>query len=703
MGMMERMRGSEPARRAQIAVAGLLVIGALVVAFNLWPLPWGAAIRGLVLGMLTALLALGLALVYRANRVLNFAQADLGSVPTSLAVALVVFSHWPYPVGFVVGLVVAVALGAIVELAIVRRFRHASRLVLTVATLGITQILVVLGILLPRWWGRNAASERLPQMFPWKLDIGPFRLLANDFVALVVAPVVMVMVALFLNRTRIGVAVRASAERSDRANMLGIPVARLSTIVWALAAALSFVALFLRAGILGAPIGSAFDVSNLLFAMAALVIGRLHHLPTVALAGIGIGFVDYWVQWHAQSPLLVVPMVSALLLAVLLFQRRSVSRRDSDATSSWRGAEEVRPLSIALARLPLMRAVRWGGAALLAAALVVLPTVLRVDRLIQLTEVVIFVVIGLSLMVLTGWAGQISLGQMGFVAVGGAVSALCTSRWHVDLTLALIIGALAGAIAALLVGLPALRLQGLYLAVTTLAFGLSVSSWLLNDRFFGWIPTERLRVAPLFGRIEVDTPTRFYAYSLVVMGLVVLAVRGIRRSRAGRVIVALRENERAAQSFSIATVRAKLSAFMLSGAIAGLAGGLFVHSQHAFSLSQFGVGQSFGVFTAAIIGGLGSVTGAVIGAVYTRGTLRLPSLEWRLLSTSVGVLIILLVMPGGLGSQVTKLRDLLAKGAQRLHHERSPDPVVEVEAPAAGGAAPPNPLNGPADEGMQTV
>lgn len=686
MGMYARMRGSDTGRRASFAALAAAVVVALVIAFNLWPLPWGAAVRGLVLGMLNALLAIGLALVYRANRVLNFAQADLGSVPTSLAVALVVFSHWPYPLGFVVGLVVAVALGAIVELTIVRRFRNASRLVLTVATLGITQLLTVLGILVPRWWGRNAASERLPQMFPWKLDIGPFRLLSNDFVALIVAPIVMVLVALFLNRTRIGVAVRAAAERSDRANMLGIPVARLSTIVWALAAALSFIALFLRAGILGAPIGSAFDVTNLLFAMAALVIGRLHHLPTVAAAGIGIGFLDYWVQWHAQSPLLVVPMVSAVLLAVLLFQRRSLSRRDNDVTSSWRGAEEVRPLAPDVARLPLMRLVRWGGAALIVVALVYLPIVLRVDRLIQLTEVVIFAVIGLSLMVLTGWAGQISLGQMGFVAVGAAVSALCTSRWHVDLSLALVIGGVAGAAAALLVGLPALRLQGLYLAVTTLAFGLSVSSWLLNDRFFGWIPATRLKVPPLFGRLDVDTPTRFYAYSLVVLCLVILAVRGIRRSRAGRVIVALRENERAAQSFSVPTIRAKLAAFMLSGAIAGIAGGLFVHSNHAFSLTQFSVGQSFGVFTAAIIGGLGSVSGAIIGAIYTRGTLRLPSLEWRLLSTSVGVLIILLVMPGGLGSQVTKLRDLLGKAAKRLHSHSSESasaPVSPVDAPSA--------------------
>src|SRR5262249_16561270 len=151
---------------------------------------------------------------------------------------------WAYGLGFLVGLVCAIVLGALVELIFVRRFRNASRLVLTVATLGITLLLAALSILLPRWWGKNAASERLPQAFGFKCDIRPVRLLSNDFVALAIAPIAMGLVALFLNKTRTGTAVRASAERSDRANMLGIPVARLSTIVWALAAALSYLALF---------------------------------------------------------------------------------------------------------------------------------------------------------------------------------------------------------------------------------------------------------------------------------------------------------------------------------------------------------------------------------------------------------------------------------------------------------------------------
>ncbi len=130
-----------------------------------------------------------------------------------------------------------------------------------------------------------------------------------------------------------------------------------------------------------------------------------------------------------------------------------------------------------------------------------------------------YAIIGLSLVVLTGWAGQISLGQMGFVAIGAAVAGKCTSEWNLDLNLALLAGGAAGAVAAFVVGLPALRLRGLYLAVTTLVFALAVSSWLLNDLFFGWVPRQRLERPPLFGRIDISTPTRYYVFTLVVLAI----------------------------------------------------------------------------------------------------------------------------------------------------------------------------------------
>ncbi len=656
MGVSFTGRGADQLQRAAWQL--LPAFGLVAVQLIFFGMPAGAWVRGVVLGLLIALLAMGMALVYRANRVINFAQADLGFVPTSLAVGLIVFSGLPYLFGFGVGLVAAVALGAIVELAFVRRFATASRLVLTVATIGITQLLAVLALLVPRMWDQSAASQRIPPPLDWKLTIGTFILSADDLIAMIVAPLAMVGVAVFLGATRLGTAIRGSAERSERALMLGIPVAWLSTLVWAIAAGLSFLALFLRAGILGVPLGAALSLSTLVLALAALVIGRLRYLPTVATAAVALGILEYGVAWNASSPLLVTPIIGAAVLAALLLQRRQYGRADRDEAAAWRLADEVRPLQPWIARLPLVRLMRWGTATAIIVGLALIPLLLRTDQIIKATAVAVFAVIGLSLVVLSGWAGQISLGQMAFVAIGAAVSGKGTISWNVDMSLSLLLGGAAGAGAALIVGLPALRLRGLYLAVTTLVFALAVNSWLLNRQFFDWVPQERVERLPLFGRIDVSTPTRFYIYTLVVLALVYLALRGIRHSRTGRAIVALRENELAAQAFSVSPVPVKLTAFTISGFVAGIAGGLFVQLSQSFDLSSYGAAVSLDVFTAAVVGGLGSLFGGVLGAVFLRGSQWfITAPEWRLLSSALGVLIVLLIIPGGLASLVIKIRD----------------------------------------------
>ena len=635
------------------------LIGVQLVFFGV---PAGAFIRGTVLGLLTALLAIGMALVYRANRVINFAQADLGNVPAALAVGLVVFSGLPYLLGLGIGLVSAVALGAVVELALVRRFVRSPRLVLTVATLGITQLLGVLGIMLPRLWGENAASQRVDPPLDWKLTIGTFILNANDLVALVVAPVAMVAVGLFLSRTRMGTAVRTSAERTERASLLGIPTGRLSTLVWMIAAAMSFLALFLRAGILGVPIGNALSVNELVLALAALVIGRLRNLPTIALAAVALGILEYGIAWNASSPLLVAPFIAVAVMAALLLQRRGTTRLDQDTTASWRLADEIVELDPAVARVRTVRLLRWSVYGVVAAAVVLAPVLLRSDQVIKLSAVTVYALVGLSLVVLTGWAGQISLGQFALVGIGAAVGTKLTTEWNVDLILALVAAGAVGAVAAFVVGLPALRLRGLYLAVVTLVFALSVSAWLLNDRFFGWIPDRRLERVPLFGRIDIETPTRFYAYSVAVLILVFVAVRGIRRSRTGRAIIALRDNERGAQSFAVPAVRVKLVAFSISGAIAGVAGALFAQLNHSFDITSYQPSRSLEVFSASIVGGLGAPFGAVLGAVWIKGAeWFITADEWRFLSTAVGQLLVLLVVPGGLAALVIRIRDHLGR------------------------------------------
>jgi branched-chain amino acid transport system permease protein len=671
------------------AVAAASIVAVVAVQLVWFPMPAGSWVRGGVLGLLDAMLAMGMALIYRANRVVNFAQADLGAVPTAFAAALILFWGWPYLLGLGAGLAIAVVLGVVVEMAIIRRFQHAPRLVLTVATLGVTQLLVVLGLLVPRWWDRNLASERIAPPVDWKLTIGGFILNANDLIALIVAPAAMAGVALFLSRSRLGLAVRASSERSDRASMLGIPVARINTVVWAMAAALAYLALFLKSGITGVPLGTAVGLPTLLQALAALVIGRFERLPTIACMAVALGILRAGVLWNADTPFLAYPIMAGVMFVVLLVQRGGSSRREQDTTSSWRGAEEIRPLSAAARADGWVSTIRWTLIALVVMTVVLFPVVFGVDLVIKGTALLIFAIIGMSLVVLTGWAGQLSLGQMGIVGVGAAVAATLTWRWNVDLTLTLVAGGIAGGLAAFAVGVPALRLRGLYLAVTTFAFGLTVEYWLLNDRFFGWFPTDRrVERPPLFGRIDISSPTRFYAFTVVVLVLVTAALRSIRRSRTGRAIVAMRENERAAQSYAVAPARTKLTAFVVSGVVAGIGGALFAHLNQSFSVSSYGTQESFAVFTSAVIGGLGSLGGALLGALYLRGTRWfITSSEWLILSSGLGVLFVLLVLPGGLGSLWVRIRDAVVRRLVPVD-ESSLTGAPETAAAAAAAEVP---------------
>ena len=395
----------------------------MTVQLVFFQVPAGAWIRGVVIGMLTALLAIGLALVYRANRIVNFAQADLGFLPVSLVIGLVVFWGWPWGVGLIAGLLGAIVLGAVVEFAFVRRFRHTSRLVLTVATIGITQLLAVGALLMPRWWGQRPTSQRIPAPFDTTVTIGTFVLGANDLIALVAAPLAMAAVAFFLDRTRVGIAIRATAERSDRAAMLGIPVSRLATLTWVVASLLSFVALFLRAGILGVPWGTAIGATALVPAIAASAIGQLA------------------TSRRSRSPRSRSACSSTASRGTR--RARSSSRRSSaprcssrcsPGTSRWGGPTCRRrrrggsPRRSGRSPCPGRRCRRWSAIRLaswivLVGCALALPAVLRVDQVIKATPSSPSRWSCVSLVVLTGWAGQISLGQVAFFAIGAATSA----------------------------------------------------------------------------------------------------------------------------------------------------------------------------------------------------------------------------------------------------------------------------------------
>jgi branched-chain amino acid transport system permease protein len=189
-----------------------------------WPAPIGVLVQGVVIGGLTALIAFGIALIYRANRIINFAAGDLGGVSASLAVLLIVGPGIPYFLAFPIGVASAVVVGAVVEFLVIRPFFKAPRLILTVVTIGLSLLFAAFGQLLPLAFDITTPPQSFPSPFSFQFAIGQTIFTGNDVIALVAVPVVILLLAAFFRYTRIGIAVRASAENSDRAFLLGIPV-----------------------------------------------------------------------------------------------------------------------------------------------------------------------------------------------------------------------------------------------------------------------------------------------------------------------------------------------------------------------------------------------------------------------------------------------------------------------------------------------
>jgi branched-chain amino acid transport system permease protein len=624
----------------------------------------------------------------------NFAQGDLGAVPAIFAILLVAQDapggapDWmtgiPYPIAIVVGLLAAVLLGFIVERTLINRFCRAPRLVLTVATIGIAQLLTALALFMPSWFGfKNVSRPQLDPPFDTRVEIGGVFFNDNDLMVFVVVPLALAALALFMRYTRVGIAIRGAAERSDRAATLGVPVGRIQTTVWVITTVLAFVTVFLRAGVSSFPIGSALGVTVLIRALAAVVLGHMDDFPRIAAAAIGIGIVEQAIVFDTGRDLYVFPVLFLIIVVGLLTERRTTGNRVEDQTvSSWQAAREVRPIPTELRSIPI---VRWGNAAPFAVALVFvisLPLWLSDSRLVIATVTAIFSIVAVSLVLLTGWAGHVSLGQMAFAAVGGAVGAWVTQDAGWDLGFALLAAGLVGAALAGVVGIPAARAGGLTLAVTTLALAPAVLFWLLNPEFFDWVPRGRFTTDPtLFGRVEIQSQMSFYYLTLSLLALAISAAYGIRRSRTGRVLIALRENPRAAEAYGINALRTMLAGFAVSGFFAAVAGVLLVHHQHMISQTisnnPFSAEASLRVFSIVVIGGMASVPGAILGAVYVFGMQYYMLPEWRFLATGIGLLFILLVLPGGLGAGLAEARDGMLRWYARRRNILVPSLVAD--------------------------
>jgi branched-chain amino acid transport system permease protein len=651
-----------PARATAGVLIGLAVWGLLDLALP-HGAPLGIIVQGAVLGSVNALVALAIVLVYRANRVINFAAADIGAVAAILAIELHIKTELNYFLSVAAGLVAAALIGGIVEYFILRRFSRAPRLIVAVATIGIAQILNGASILIPvKWSSKGPNSGTFTTPFDVHFTIWPVRFDGNYVVALIVVPIVLLALVWFFRYTAYGIAIRASADNGDRAMLLGVPVRRLSTIVWTMTGVLSALAALLRVPILGFASFSSVSSSGpelLLFTLAAAVIAGMTSMPTAVVATVLLGVADQLGAWTFRNAGPVDLMLLVIILVALLVRRDRLSRAVETGISTWQLIKPVRPVPPELNRFWQVRVASSAVRIAVLAFVLTLPLWMSPAHTQLASAILLYAIVAASLAILTGWAGHISLGHIAFMGIGAATTGILIANHGWDMFIALGVGAGVAGAAALILGIPALRISGPFLAVVTLALAVTAQNYFFVQKFFPWfVPQDEIARAPVFGRIAIGTDKQYFVVCLIALAVVLAGVRSLRNAHGGRAMVAANDNPLATRSFAIDTTRLHLMAFAMSGVIAGLAGGLFMVLEQTFSAGSFAAQQGFNFFLMVVIGGLGSLPGAVLGAVYVYGVqYLLPSGGWAFLATGAGVLVVLMFFPGGIGELVYRARD----------------------------------------------
>ncbi|MBL8383174.1 MAG: branched-chain amino acid ABC transporter permease [Burkholderiales bacterium] len=251
----------------------------------------------------------------------------------------------------------------------------------------------------------------------------------------------------------------------------------------------------------------------------------------------------------------------------------------------------------------------------LAAALLALPVLLPEYLIGQMVFILIYCIIGAGMMLLIGYTGQISLGHAAFLAVGAYTEALLQAR-GVPFAVSLSAAALLSGVAGFIIGMPALRLKGIYLAIATMAFGFIVEEVITRwEHVTGGNSGKQLKQIDFFG-IAIDNDARFYYLCLGLVAVIFLGMINLMRSPTGRAFVAIRDSEISAQSMGIHLARYKTISFAISAALTGVAGALYAHKVQFISPEQFNLLVSIEMATLVFIGGLGSFHGAVFGAAF---------------------------------------------------------------------------------------
>lgn len=636
---------------------------------------------GVLAGIPIGLLAIGITLVYRVSRFVNFAQGALGVFGASVVGTLVVVYHVPYWLAFLIGVAAAAAAGALTQVLVVRRVSSAPQVVGVVVTLALAQFLLALSFTI-NTKATAGPTFPLPPGLP-SLTVGGATVSPAYTALLVLGPLVALAIWVILTRTPLGLAIRAVAVNPDAAWTSGISPRATATATWALAgavAAFSATLLWPTQGIAG--VGT-LGPALLLRALAAAVIARFDRVGVAFLAGIAIGVLDTVARTDPSRAGLVDIVLAVLVLVWLLLLRPPA--RSSLVDTAW-STLRLRRVDARYRHLPEVRHFAVWLALLTAVGVATLPLWRSNAFSFAVLTVMCLAIVVCSVALLTGFAGVLSLGQVAVAGVGALVSVRVAAETGGNVLLGMVTAALAGAVVGLVLGLPALRNRPMALEISSLAFAVCASTWLFRQDWAfgsGVVPDQ-----PVVGPWALDGPKSYFYLALVALLAVGLATRWLRRSQLGRELIAARDNEAAARALGVRVRRIRTLCFLIAGAIAGFGGAVLAHSRSYLSAADFNPAASIDIVTAAVAGGLGTVGGPIAGTALVQGVPAVAGLDALALS-GLGLLVLTLIVlqPAGIAGVLVAVRDWVVEELGRLRGIQPPwrpgSPVESAPHPVA--------------------
>lgn len=597
-------------------------------------------VSGLTIGCVYSLVGLGFALTLRATELINFAQGEMVMLGALIGYTLLATLGTPFLVAFAVATLGTGVVGVLLERLILRPMlrRKAPLLNLLIATLGMSVALQAFAIIV---WGREPIPY--PPIFGRGITVLGIAVQPLNLWILGLGFALMAGLHLFFRKTLVGISWRAASLDPSTATLYGVDRSANVALTFGISAGLGGAAGVLIAPLFFASFGLGHTV--LIKAFAAAAIGGFGIVGTMA-GGLVVGVIETLAAGAVSSEYKNVIMYGMLLVVLMVFFRPGVP----SGRSITEGSKIIVASDIAALVAGVPRWIKWSVLATATGAWVAFPWLADayVLRIVNLATILAIAALGLQLIV--GYTGQFSFGHAAFYGVGAYASALPVLELKLPFVVALPCAALAAALAGLLVA-PVLRLSGHYLAIATLAVGEIAFVLMINWKglthgaygIYG-IPM------PEFGPLKIDTDERFFLLASVLLAVIHFIGQRLVRSRFGRALVAVRENELAATAAGIDPLRQKAAAFVYGSAFAGVAGALYAHYASYISPEFFSFTASVQMVVMVVIGGLGSMPGAIVGALVV---VLLPEFlrafaDYRLVVYGCLIIVFMLFLPGGL-------------------------------------------------------